>query len=81
MVFALFKPFLRDKLRSRIIFHGTDRKSLHKYISPKCLTDAYGGSLDMPNSRIDGSQWLELLIMCDKEYEGKQNLNWYYILI
>ncbi|XP_046746634.1 alpha-tocopherol transfer protein-like isoform X2 [Diprion similis] len=68
MVFALFKPFLREKLKSRIIFHGTDRKSLHEYMSPKCLPECYGGTLQIP--RITGSQWLELLLMCDKEYEA-----------
>lgn len=67
IVFALFKPFLKDKLKKRIVFHGTDRKSLHKYISPKCLNDTYGGTLEVP--RISGNEWLKLLKMCDKEYE------------
>lgn len=68
MVFALFKPFLREKLKSRIIFHGTDRKSLHKYLSPKCLPQSYGGNLQVPV--VSGPQWLELLLICDKEYEA-----------
>ncbi|XP_076243165.1 alpha-tocopherol transfer protein-like isoform X3 [Calliopsis andreniformis] len=68
MVFALFKPFLREKLRSRIIFHGTDRKSLHQYISPKCLLECYGGTLQIP--RVSGPEWLELLLKCDKEYDA-----------
>ncbi|XP_043665590.1 alpha-tocopherol transfer protein-like isoform X1 [Vespula pensylvanica] len=68
MVFALFKPFLREKLKGRIIFHGTDRKSLHQYIQPKCLPDCYGGTLQLP--LISGLQWLELLMLCDKEYEA-----------
>lgn len=68
MVFALFKPFLREKLRNRIIFHGTDRKSLHQHISPKCLPEVYGGTSDLP--RIDGKDWLELLEKCDKEFEA-----------
>lgn len=71
MVFALFKPFLREKLKNRIIFHGTDRKSLHKYMSPSCLTPNYGGTLDIPHSRIEGPQWLQLLVLCDKEYDGE----------
>ncbi|XP_014472763.1 PREDICTED: alpha-tocopherol transfer protein-like isoform X2 [Dinoponera quadriceps] len=67
MVFALFKPFLREKLKNRIIFHGTDRKSLHQYISPKHLPECYGGTLDI--SRVDGPQWYDLLVQYDKEYE------------
>lgn len=68
MVFALFKPFLRQKLKDRIIFHGTDRKSLQKYMSINSLPECYGGTLKLP--RISGSQWYELLMMCDKEYEA-----------
>lgn len=66
VVFALFKPFLREKLRARIIFHGTDRASLHNHIAPKCLPTCYGGTLDMP--RVRGDQWYELLLKCDREY-------------
>lgn len=68
VVFAFFKPFLREKLRGRIIFHGTDRKSLHKYMDPQCLPECYGGTLSLP--RIDGPQWLELLEKCDEEFKG-----------
>jgi len=67
VVFALFKPFLREKLRNRIIFHGTDRKSLHQHMDPTCLPACYGGTLELP--RIDGSQWLELLEKCDQEFK------------
>lgn len=68
IVFALFKPFLREKLRSRIIFHGTDRDSLHKYISADSLPPCYAGTVDCP--RISGGQWYELLVKCDKEYKA-----------
>ncbi|XP_012521881.1 alpha-tocopherol transfer protein-like isoform X2 [Monomorium pharaonis] len=68
MVFKLFKPFLNDKLKKRIIFHGSDRKSLHEYISPKCLPSQYGGTLE--KKTIDGLQWYSLLVQVDKEYEA-----------
>lgn len=66
MVFQLFKPFLKEKLRSRIIFMGSDKDQLHKHISPKCLPECYGGTLTLP--RVTGPQWLELLLMCDQEF-------------
>lgn len=66
MVFALFKPFLREKLRNRIIFHGTDRDSLHKQIEPQCLPTCYDGTIDIP--RVKGEEWFQLLLKCDKEY-------------
>ncbi|KAG8234479.1 hypothetical protein J437_LFUL014347 [Ladona fulva] len=69
MVFALFKPFLREKLRSRIYFHGNDRDSLFQHVEPKYLPECYDGTLEIP--RISGNEWLELLLQCDKEYEGR----------
>lgn len=66
IVFALFKPFLREKLRKRIIFHGTDRQSLYQHMSPECLPLCYGGTVDAP--RIRGDEWYQLLVQCDKEF-------------
>lgn len=68
MVFALFKPFLREKLRSRIHFHGSDRASLHSHVAPKCLPARYGGMVQLPD--ITGPQWLEVLIKADPEYKA-----------
>nr|XP_034839030.1 alpha-tocopherol transfer protein-like [Maniola hyperantus] len=52
MLFAIFKPFLSDKLRSRIFFHGSDRKSLLKHIDGDALMQRIGGSL--PDDGISG---------------------------
>lgn len=68
IVFALFKPFLREKLRNRIYFHGSDFESLHKHISPKHLPPNYGGTSQIP--RVDGNQWFGMLEQCDREYKA-----------
>lgn len=68
IVFALFKPFLREKLRNRIIFHGTDMASLHKHILPKYLPPNYGGTSQIP--RVTGEQWYGMLHECDREYKA-----------
>ncbi|XP_058988129.1 alpha-tocopherol transfer protein-like isoform X1 [Musca domestica] len=68
VVFSLFKPFLREKLRSRIYFHGTDRQSLYKHMSPECLPAVYGGTRKEP--RFNGDQWYKLLVQAEKEYEA-----------
>lgn len=68
IVFALFKPFLREKLRNRIYFHGSDLASLHNHISAKCLPPVYGGSSEIP--RVDGDKWYEMLLQCDCEYKA-----------
>jgi len=64
----MFTKTRRACLYLQIIFHGTDRDSLHNYLSPKSLPAQYGGTLELP--RIEGPQWYKLLSMCEKEYEG-----------
>lgn len=46
MVFALFKPFLQEKLRNRLIFHGKNRESLHSYFEPEVLPTRLQGRID-----------------------------------
>lgn len=55
MVWSLFKPFVQEKLNKRIQFHGTDMKSLHKYLSPAILPENYGGTL--PKIDYGGAEW------------------------
>jgi len=43
VTYALVKPFLSEKIRNRIRFHGSDFESLHKAISPAILPREYGG--------------------------------------
>ncbi|XP_034941460.1 alpha-tocopherol transfer protein-like [Chelonus insularis] len=57
MVFAIFKPFLMEKLRKRVIFHGTDRKSLLKYIDARALPVRYGGELELPPESFGEKIW------------------------
>ncbi|XP_014219785.1 alpha-tocopherol transfer protein-like [Copidosoma floridanum] len=52
MVFAFFKPFMQEKLRKRIHFHGSDREGLMKHIEAKALPKKYGGELDFPDQPI-----------------------------
>lgn len=49
MVWTLFKPFIGEKLRNRLEFHGSDMKKLHKYIHPDYLPKNYGGNLPAIN--------------------------------
>uniref|UniRef100_A0A8W7PJJ8 CRAL-TRIO domain-containing protein n=1 Tax=Anopheles coluzzii TaxID=1518534 RepID=A0A8W7PJJ8_ANOCL len=44
MVWTLFKPFIGDKLKKRLYFHGSDMKKLHKHIDPADLPKNYGGT-------------------------------------
>ncbi|XP_053600164.1 alpha-tocopherol transfer protein isoform X1 [Plodia interpunctella] len=42
-IYSMFKPFLTESMRSKIIFHGYDVTSLHKHIHPDHLPERYGG--------------------------------------
>ncbi|RZF48645.1 hypothetical protein LSTR_LSTR010735 [Laodelphax striatellus] len=44
-IYAIFKPFLKEKFRKRIKIHGSDMSSLHKWVSPDVLPEEYGGKL------------------------------------
>ncbi|XP_071450543.1 clavesin-1-like [Hetaerina americana] len=65
IVFNMFKPFIREKLKSRMFFHGKDMSSLHKYIDPECLPENYGGT--RPKIAYSGSDWYET-ITAEEDY-------------
>ncbi|XP_058453639.1 clavesin-1-like [Malaya genurostris] len=67
MLFTIFKPFLSDKLKNRIVFHNRDWASLTSYVDPGCLRPNYGGTLEAPeyDRRLIG----DLLSQYHKEYE------------
>lgn len=52
MAFALFKPFLHEKIKKRIIFHGRDRASLNKYFEPEILPDNVDGKIDISDPNV-----------------------------
>ncbi|PSN38176.1 hypothetical protein C0J52_14560 [Blattella germanica] len=65
-VFAVLKPFLKDKIRRRIYLHGRDLNSLHAFISPEILPAEYGGS----KPSFDNKAWrMSLLENEDKFVE------------
>ncbi|CAG9098143.1 unnamed protein product [Plutella xylostella] len=59
MLFALFKPFLREKLRKRIYFHGADRASLLAHVDARALRRRHGGAL--PDPEIPGELLWKML--------------------
>ncbi|XP_058795506.1 alpha-tocopherol transfer protein-like [Phymastichus coffea] len=67
MVFAFFKPFLQEKLRKRIHFHGTDRNSLKKFIDAACLPERYGGELEFPNEPL-GEPFIKFLSTFEDDF-------------
>ncbi|PZC81181.1 hypothetical protein B5X24_HaOG213282 [Helicoverpa armigera] len=67
MLFAIFKPFMREKLRSRIHFHGNNMNSLKEHIDPKALRKRHGGLL--PEPEITGDVLWKMLRHYEEEYK------------
>lgn len=69
MVFAIFKPFLLEKTRKRIIFHGTNRSTLISHTGTKILLKELGGDFEMPNLPIGQGIW-DYFCSFEKEFEA-----------
>ncbi|TMW54769.1 hypothetical protein DOY81_000002 [Sarcophaga bullata] len=56
ILFNIFKPFIREKLRKRIFFHGKDFKSLTNHIDASVLPAKYGGTAtwELPPGKLLG---------------------------
>lgn len=67
MLFALFKPFMRDKLRSRIHFHGTNRESLLAHVDASALRKRHGGAL--PEPEIPGEVLFKMLSHYEEDFK------------
>ncbi|CAB3230631.1 unnamed protein product [Arctia plantaginis] len=67
MLFAIFKPFMREKLRSRVYFHGTNMESLMKHVDPKVLRKRHGGLL--PDPEISGDVLWKMLHHYEEDFK------------
>ncbi|KAH9502955.1 hypothetical protein Btru_072460 [Bulinus truncatus] len=64
-IFALFKPFLKQKLLDRVFFHGSKHAELLEFIEADNLPESYGGNL--PN--VTDMTWSDVIIQFDKQFE------------
>ncbi|KAJ0182048.1 hypothetical protein K1T71_002770 [Dendrolimus kikuchii] len=67
MLFAIFKPFIAEKLRTRLHLHGSNIQSLLTHIDPKALRKRHGGLL--PEPEIPGDVLWEMLRHYEEEYK------------
>ncbi|KAJ8726551.1 hypothetical protein PYW07_001249 [Mythimna separata] len=59
VVWNMFKPFIREKLKNRIFFHGSKMSSLHKHMAATHLPADYGGEL--PAIDYSGAEWYPVI--------------------
>ncbi|XP_018563232.2 alpha-tocopherol transfer protein-like [Anoplophora glabripennis] len=64
-VVAVLKPFLKEKIRKRIIVHGSDLTSLQAFVSPDILPIEYGGNA----GHFDNRSWYMQLLTEEKYFE------------
>ncbi|XP_064480890.1 alpha-tocopherol transfer protein-like [Ornithodoros turicata] len=71
---AVLMPFMKEKFRKRIFFHGNDMTSLHQHISPDALPREYGGTQDELDNKdlVRILQQNEQLFKRDAEYGYKE---------
>ncbi|XP_072387248.1 alpha-tocopherol transfer protein-like [Diabrotica undecimpunctata] len=62
-VVAVLKPFLKDKIRKRIILHGSDLSSLQAFIPPEILPSEFGGK----SGNFDNRAWY-MQLLADEVY-------------
>lgn len=70
MAFAIFKPFLEEKIRKRIHFHGTNWESLMTFINKEALLKRHGGELEMPEGQYGSMLWQSFL-SCEPAMEAE----------
>ncbi|ENN77440.1 hypothetical protein YQE_06264, partial [Dendroctonus ponderosae] len=78
MVWQIFKPFIKEKLKNRIHFHGSKMASLHKFIPPTHLPKDYDGVL--PAINYSGKEWYPV-IEEHIEHIKMLNRNWHVMPI
>ncbi|PBC32778.1 Alpha-tocopherol transfer protein [Apis cerana cerana] len=81
MVWQMIKPFVREKMKNRIFFHGNKMSSFHNYIPASYLPENYGGEL--PKINYTSADWYPVLLKSKPvlpgehrqkmEQEGKQD--------
>lgn len=75
MVWQMFKPFVKEKLKKRMFFHGSKMASLHKHMAPSHLPKNYGGQL--PEIDYSGADWYPAMI----KYEDNVRREYYWVFL
>lgn len=70
LLFAIFKPFLNEKLKRRVQFHGKDRSILIEKFGIDCLPTEFGGREDSP-PMPPGHLVAELFMRYEPEFKSK----------
>lgn len=67
IVWKVFQPFIKEKLKNRLFFHGSKMDSLHKHLDPSHLPANYGGQL--PEMNYSSADWYPVIKEIEPYYE------------
>ncbi|XP_044517019.1 alpha-tocopherol transfer protein-like isoform X2 [Gracilinanus agilis] len=63
-IFAIIKPFLKEKIANRFFLHGSDLNSLHLNLPKSILPKEYGGTA----GELDPNAWNEVLLASEEDF-------------
>ncbi|XP_043945947.1 alpha-tocopherol transfer protein-like [Protopterus annectens] len=63
-IFAIIRPFLKEKITNRFFLHGSNLNSLHKNVPRHILPQEYGGSAGV----LDTALWNQTLLASEEEF-------------
>ncbi|XP_017206080.2 alpha-tocopherol transfer protein-like isoform X2 [Oryctolagus cuniculus] len=63
-IFAIIKPFLKEKIANRFFLHGSDLNSLHTNLPRSVLPGEYGGTA----GELDTAAWNTLLLASEDDF-------------
>lgn len=67
VAYKIFKPFLGERLKKALFFHGHNTENLLNQISPESLPQQYGGTADIPD--YPGSLFSDMLFFYEADFE------------
>lgn len=63
-IFAIIKPFLKEKIANRFFLHGSDLSSLHTSLPRNILPKEYGGTA----GELDTASWNAVLLASEDDF-------------
>ncbi|XP_070533462.1 alpha-tocopherol transfer protein-like isoform X2 [Ptychodera flava] len=63
-LFTMMRPFLSEKLKKRVQFHGDEFDNLHQQVPSHLLPSEYGGAVP----EFDNREWRKILMASEEEF-------------
>ncbi|XP_014253369.1 clavesin-1 isoform X2 [Cimex lectularius] len=73
-VWKVFQPFVKEKLKTRLYFHGSKMSTLHELMSPEYLPENYGGKL--PKIDYTSKDWYPAIKGTEEKIKEWNSWGW-----